>query len=736
MPLKKNTKKAIYIFTGFFVCFSILFALRYAFEDGGGKAVFQVGSESNQKQNAPFKQWKYMLGDKPQYALPTCKDSAWKTINPKLNFDSVSTDIFNGIIWFRCWFKVDDSLTKKLLALNVYHYGASEFYLDGKFLNGFGKVSTDIVYEKCNMPEAPVLFSLPDTNLHVLSIRYSNHKAIKFYETYEEDLGGVSIKLVSDAYKLINEKTENLGTAFIISCLFGFSFTLSIVHFLLYIFYRKQKENLYFAIFMLIYAFVVVKLFTTMVIFNSSFYLFYMYYANIFPLLSQLSLIACMYALFKPNHAKLLFRIGCGLVLFVILTEYIKLLNFLGLTAWFMVLIYTCIEAVRSILTGLRRKQEGAKIVGAGVLVFLGVVTCFFIGAAILSQASVHFSIRGIAGIAIGLFVLIAIMSIPLSMSIYLARNFAFTNKHLQDKLVEIESLSAKNILQEKEKQQILFSQNEMLERQVKERTYEVVKQKEIIEERNKDITDSIHYARRIQQALLASDNLLKQNLADYFIFFNPKDIVSGDFYWATRVNDVFYLVIADSTGHGVPGAFMSLLNMSFLNEAISEKKIQKPNEILAYVRNRLIESLKADGSEEGGKDGMDCTLIAFHAKTKLIEFSCANNPLILLRNYELLEYPTDRMPVGKSPRENEPFTLQTIQLQAGDTVYMFTDGYADQFGGPKGKKFKYKQLEELLLVNNRLSMQEQKAILVKQFETWKGELEQIDDVTLFAFKL
>ncbi len=263
-----------------------------------------------------------------------------------------------------------------------------------------------------------------------------------------------------------------------------------------------------------------------------------------------------------------------------------------------------------------------------------------------------------------------------------------------------------------------------------------IVEQKSIVEEKNKEITDSITYAQRIQQALLAGKSLLDKQLKNYFIFFQPKDIVSGDFYWGTEAHNKFYFIIADCTGHGVPGAFMSLLNISFLNEAINEKNLQKTNQILDHVRHKLIQNLAEDGSTEGGKDGMDCSLLCFDLKNNKLEFSCANNPIMIVRNNEVLQFGSDRMAVGRSPKENEPFTTHYFDLQKGDTVYAFTDGYPDQFGGPKGKKFKQKKLTEILLENSSNDLIKQQDILKETFTNWKGSLEQVDDVLVVGIKV
>ncbi len=268
-------------------------------------------------------------------------------------------------------------------------------------------------------------------------------------------------------------------------------------------------------------------------------------------------------------------------------------------------------------------------------------------------------------------------------------------------------------------------------------------KQKAIIEDKNvliqnkqKEITDSINYAKRIQYSLLAHDELMKNNLPQHFVFFKPKDIVSGDFYWAilknnlnnkNRNEETFYLAVCDSTGHGVPGAFMSLLNISYLNEAITEKNITQPHEVLNHVRKKLIENIDA------GKDGMDGILACFR-QGKLI-YSASNNRPILVRDNCIIELTADRMPVGNSEKMKS-FSTHEIDLKKNDWLLFYTDGYADQFGGEKGKKFKYKTLNKLILENNHLSPTELKLVLSETFDKWKGELEQVDDVCIIGVKI
>jgi serine phosphatase RsbU (regulator of sigma subunit) len=275
------------------------------------------------------------------------------------------------------------------------------------------------------------------------------------------------------------------------------------------------------------------------------------------------------------------------------------------------------------------------------------------------------------------------------------------------------------------------------------EEAYRIIeKQKRIVEEHNKDITDSINYAKRIQTALLASNTLLKKNLPEYFVLYKPKDIVSGDFYWATEATDdngnkQFILCAGDCTGHGVPGAFMSLLNISKLNETINEKKIIRPDLILNNVRDEIIKALNPENATEVCNDGMDCILIAFEFNEQIkLYYAAANNSLYFIRNGVLTVGYADKIPVGKSSKDKDTFSLHTIELQKGDMVYALTDGYADQFGGEHGKKFKYRQLEELLLSCNEKPLATQKEILNKAIEHWKGDNEQIDDILIIGIRV
>lgn len=287
-----------------------------------------------------------------------------------------------------------------------------------------------------------------------------------------------------------------------------------------------------------------------------------------------------------------------------------------------------------------------------------------------------------------------------------------------------------------------LRNRKEQLEQTVKERTSEIEEQKHIIEEKQKETMDSIYYAKRIQFTLLAHDDLLNQHLPNHFVYFKPKDVVSGDFYWATykiksefNTADLFYLAVCDSTGHGVPGAFMSLLNISFLNEAINEKNIFEPGKILDHTRQRLIENI----SKEGHQDGMDGILICFDKSNKKITYAAGNNSPVLISSAGIQILPTDKMPIGKSDKTSNFNTFEIIYKE-DDMLYLPTDGYSDQFGGtekkPTGKKFKRNNLNQLFEEIHHGSLIRQKEILDETMINWKGDFEQVDDITIVGIKL
>ncbi len=285
--------------------------------------------------------------------------------------------------------------------------------------------------------------------------------------------------------------------------------------------------------------------------------------------------------------------------------------------------------------------------------------------------------------------------------------------------------IAIRSNIQRKKANQLLFEQKK-----------EVENQKQLVDEKQKEIVDSINYARRIQTALMAHDKLLSKHLPENFVLFRPKDIVAGDFYWATPTPGGFMYITGDCTGHGVPGAFMSLLNISKLNETINQKNITRPDLVFNDIRNEITRALNPEDSTEESKDGMDAVLCKLDLNRLKLQYAAANNSFYVIRNREIIVCKADKMHVGKAFNTTGLFTYYEMDLQKGDCIYTFSDGYSDQFGGPNRKRFKSVQLRELLLTISDKPMPEQRTILNEKFESWKGNIEQIDDVLVIGVRV
>mgnify|MGYP002621087476 CR=1 FL=1 len=270
-----------------------------------------------------------------------------------------------------------------------------------------------------------------------------------------------------------------------------------------------------------------------------------------------------------------------------------------------------------------------------------------------------------------------------------------------------------------------------VLENTVQERTKEVHEQKELLEEQHQEIMDSINYAQRIQDAILPPSEVVAKIIPDHFIYYRPKDIVAGDFYWFESQEDLTLLAAADCTGHGVPGAMVSVVCHNALNRAVREFELKEPHLILNKTRELVIETLAQHGKEV--KDGMDISLCRFMGDK--LQYAGANNSLWIIRNGELLETKADKQPIGLYEGMKD-FTLHEIELQKGDEIYMFTDGYADQFGGEKGKKLKYKPFKEILKELSETPLSDRSTELDKLFVKWMGRYEQVDDVCVIGVRV
>ncbi len=288
----------------------------------------------------------------------------------------------------------------------------------------------------------------------------------------------------------------------------------------------------------------------------------------------------------------------------------------------------------------------------------------------------------------------------------------------------------------QRKKEKKLIKYNKQLEEKVEERTQEIQQQKEQIEYKNQEITDSLNYASQIQSAVLPPLKIIGNSVSDSFVLNKPKDIVSGDFYWANRVNGQLVVTAADCTGHGVPGAFLSMLGVTFLNEITNKMDHLQANIILEKLRKRVIRSMHQEGHDKKRLDGIDLSLVVIDLKNKELQFSGANNPLYIVRNGELTEFKGDRMPIGIHTYNDRPFTNHKIEVKENDLIYLFSDGFIDQFGGDHGRKFLSRNFKILLTKIAGLPLEKQKDTLDETLKMWQGSRSQLDDILVVGLKI
>jgi hypothetical protein len=450
----------------------------------------------------PLVGWKYHKGDDPKWAASDLNDGQWQKLGSNFDLGKIPAGTFEGIGWFRLHLEVDTALVNKTLALLVTQEGASEIYLDGKLLHQLGTVnSTDPSKEERYSPHTlPFDIRFEQTRKHVLAVRYANARAIQEMKTGDGSQGfeikiGKLLESIEFSYS-----NSNMVTG-IFMFYFSFFFAISFLHFMLWLYYRPNRSNLYYSIFALAFGFTFVWLTVQQNFLYPDTITFYQKLGSYLPNIYSPALLAMLYTIFYKRILKIFWLWFSVFAIDFILSIFNASSMYLGFAGLFIVII----ESLRVIIASIIKKREGAWIIGTGVITTLAFFTTYSIIAAM--NGDINFSERGWLGLLIGIAVILATLSIPLSMTVYLAREFAKTSKNLEKKLTEVEELSARAIEQEKEKQHILATQNEMLERKVKERTHQLA-------EKNKEILDSIHYASRIQKSLLPNEKYISRVLS------------------------------------------------------------------------------------------------------------------------------------------------------------------------------------------------------------------------------
>ncbi len=713
-------KKIIFIF------FLFISFLSFSQKD----SIFHIPEfENSSKTKVLDSYWKYHAGDDLNWAKPVFNDSTWGFSNTDFSSTDITNLKFEGIAWYRLHLYVSEKQKNKSYALLINQNGASEIYLDGKLIQTYGKPSSNKSEEiKYDPNDKPFVIQFDSAGEHVIAVRYSNHTAQKMFKNYFQDDAGFTITIANANDAIENELEDSVALYIIFSFLFTFFITIAFLHFLLFLFYRSQKSNLTYSFFIFLFSLFFLLPITSKNVSDPDTANLIAYITLFVIPIFFTALWAFINSLFYEKQTKAFWVIS-AILLIILILKYLAIepgiISFIYVC---MVTIISTVEVVRAII----KKKKGAWAIGLAAMCFLTLILILLLKNAL--GLGTGFSIEGDTAFGILLIILlvITILGIPVSMSFYLAREFAQTSKSLSKKLIEVKELSIKNMEQEKEKQKILESQKENLEIQVAERTFEIVEQKKLIEEKNKDITDSINYAKRIQEAMLPESNLLEYLFSDSFILYKPKDIVSGDFYWFAEQDGKKIIAVADCTGHGVPGALMSMIGSNILNKLVVEKGITKPSEILNLLNDEIRIALKQKDNTSETRDGMDIVIICIFGS--VLEYAGAHRPLYLIKNEKLEEIKANKFSIGGvQQEENRIFQNHIVTLQKGDKIYLSSDGFADQFGGSTGKKLMTKNFKELLLKIQNQKMQTQKQELHTTIEEWKGSREQVDDILVIG---
>jgi serine phosphatase RsbU (regulator of sigma subunit) len=724
-------------------CYFLLLAVLLSAQN---KIILNKLQLDSTKSIALDKFWKFHNGDDSTWKALSFDDSKWDTVNTLVKFDKNDSTVFKGIAWFRIHLFIDSSLNNTPLCLLVNQGGASQLFLDGKLIHSLGVVSRNSSNEKKYNPwQIPLSFQYQKAGEHLLVVRYSNLDYRDFFKKYDITDPGFKLNIAKLDLKILESFNQNNDNAFLLTGLALFFFTLSFVHLLFFLFYKKQRSNLYYSIFVGLLG----TLFIIPEMVNNSFdpalsIKLDNSYQYLIPLFFY-SMLVLEYSIFKRKATYYFWISTLALIVLFFIESYTN--DTFSTISLFSFIISTVVASFFVVIKSILKKTDGAWIIGTGSLIFLLalgiiIVRVLFFGG--------NFQVHSLFLVTLLFF---ALISIPVSMSIYLARDFAKTSKTLGAKLIEVEALSEKAIEQEKEKQKILETQKEVLEVQVKQRISEIVEQKTVIEKKNKDITDSINYAKTIQDAILPAKEIKYNLFPNSFILFKPKDIVSGDFYWFTEKENKKLIAVCDCTGHGVPGALMSMIGNNIINHIVNEKEITIPGEILNQLHKEIRQTLK-QAEQNDTRDGMDAAFITFSTETE-ITFSGAQRPLWIIRkidigalttdnaisqqpitNYQLIEIKGDKYAIGGLQSETErKFTNHKVTLCKNDSVYIFSDGFADQFSDVD-KKLMTSRFKELLLSIQQKSMPEQELFLNDFIENWRGTREQIDDILVIGIKI
>lgn len=622
------------------------------------------------------------------------------------------------VIWYKNYITFPDSVRSKVFTVKTLCTGKNDVYIDGQLVQ-----SVSPEHSILRNYVIPSVFVPGKDSLHVVVIRSER-------EVHERAMEDQPTLMLFDFEKEIRREvlTISIATAFMIFMMTAF-LVLGFFHLILFLFYKEERSNFFLGLFCLLFGiFFMVSMGKLVTEQRSGFHDLFNGVHFLLPLL-PVFVLGLFHSVFY-NRLRPYFWYALGTFVICRTLEFFDLID--GLSALLAFIVF--VDLARVVIVAARKKKPGSRIIGLGLLITILAVP-------LILAAFIHSSSNGLLSAEVWIItgalgsIGLLLLSIPLTMSFHFASSFAKTNRQLKQQINQIEELNAKTLAQEQEKKNILQQQKYNLEVQVEERTREVMIQKKQLEEKNKNITDSINYARKIQHAILHSEDELKLIMPESFILFLPKDIVSGDFYWFHKKNGKIYIVCADCTGHGVPGAFMSMIGHTILDDIINDNEEVHPSEVLTQLNERVRDILKQDHGSET-RDGMDITFCKLDPLSNMMEISSAMRPVYILRDNSFLEIKPDKFSIGGLYQEQKRFTTSMFQLQKNDMVYFFTDGYADQFGGEKGKKFMLKKFQNLLGEIHKADIGSQKKQLHEAHLNWKQHHDQVDDILVIGIRV
>jgi len=523
----------------------------------------------------------------------------------------------------------------------------------------------------------------------------------------------------------IQINAERIKTGSVNSALLGISLLIALYHIFLFLFRRNEQSYLAFALLSLVVA--CWTIYSSGMSVGSFTYEGFLKFGSIGPSFFPPLLVLFYYFIYKNEvHKKAVYAfLIIGMIFWVIYLTSSTITMSKILTVYSMnILIPPAYLIGYSLVKALLRRRQGSVLSFLGVLIMYATV----IHDALLTNGYISGFGNYITSEG---FVALIIMQ-----SLVLAQRFSLTYRKNIDLKDNLE-------IQVEKKTRSINKQKTELERRNQDlikRNKKIKSQKKLLSQKNKEVKDSINYAKKIQSAIMPPEQYFQEILNDVFILFKPKDIVSGDFYWIKQVNQYVILVAADCTGHGVPGAFMSMLGMSYLNEIVQRREITTANEVLNELRKQIRNSLRQRGEPEESKDGIDMALCVIDEKKKVLQYCGANRPLYLIRDDngtpKLKEFKSDPMPLGYYRGKFKAFTNEDIKLEFGDVVYLFSDGFVDQKGGEEDKKYLSKNFKSLLMEIHAEPMKDQRMILDAVFSEWKGDNPQVDDVLVIGVRV